>query len=103
MASVSTHATNGNGRPQHAVRDRHFPIHDSRKIWIVTRGKIDVFLQIVDEDHRAGARFHVMRAEEGQAILGIDLSERPYVSLIACQAQGPLRIQGGGFGIHQPT
>ena len=104
MASVSTHTTNGNGRPQHAVRDRHFPIHDSRKIWIVTRGKIDVFLQIVDEDHRAGARFHVMRAEEGQAILGIDLSERPYVNLIACphpNSEFSCRALGDVFNPHQ--
>ncbi len=88
MATLPAYTTNGNGRPHLDVRDRHFLVHDSRKVWIVNRGKIDLFLQIVDEEQRAGARFHIMRAAEGQAILGMDASDRPYVNLVACPHPG---------------
>jgi NHLM bacteriocin system ABC transporter ATP-binding protein len=88
MATLPIETGNENGRAQHSVRDRRFPILDSRKIWTVSRGKVDVFLQIIDEEHRAGARFFIMRAGEGDAILGIDVNERPYVNLIACPHPG---------------
>lgn len=88
MATLPLHSTNGNGRSHPAVPDRHFLVHDSKTMWLVEHGKIDLFLQIIDDEHRGGARFHILRVEAGQAILGIDTSERPYVNLVACPHPG---------------
>ena len=49
------------------LANRPFSVQDPESVWIVDSGKVDLFLV-----SGAGARFHVMRVEENQAIFGFD-------------------------------
>lgn len=62
----------------HILSNRPFPIQDPDSTWIVQSGKLDLFLV-----SGAGARFHVMRCEEGHAIFGLDFDLYPDTQLLA--------------------
>jgi NHLM bacteriocin system ABC transporter ATP-binding protein len=48
-----------------------FQIEDPDSVWLVRSGTIDLFLVEVKDGEAFGARHHVMRISEGEAVLGI--------------------------------
>jgi NHLM bacteriocin system ABC transporter ATP-binding protein len=67
---------------------RQFPIHDATKLWLVTSGKVDLFLQPPGPEGLPGALSHVLRVEPGEAFFGISVANHPGVSLLACLHPG---------------
>jgi NHLM bacteriocin system ABC transporter ATP-binding protein len=49
-----------------------FLIHDPEKMWLVESGGMDLFLVSIEDGHAVGARQHVLRANSGTAVFGID-------------------------------
>jgi len=68
---------------QDILANRPFPVQDPDSVWIVDSGKLDLFLV-----SGAGARFHVMRVEEGQAIFGFGFNLDSDTQLIAVSNPG---------------
>jgi NHLM bacteriocin system ABC transporter ATP-binding protein len=48
-----------------------FLVEDDESVWIVEAGKLDLFLVDLKAGEPAGARYHVMRVEESQAVFGV--------------------------------
>lgn len=62
---------------------RSLTLDDTEQIWIVERGKLDLFLQDLREDGSLSARYHIARMAEGDGVFGIDTSSYPGLKLIA--------------------
>jgi NHLM bacteriocin system ABC transporter ATP-binding protein len=62
---------------------RSFHPHESDRVWLIESGKIDLFLQDVRHDRLVGARTHLTRLEQGQALFGVNAQRYPGVSLVA--------------------
>ena len=48
-----------------------FPVQDAGSIWIVERGKLDLFLVSGRNGQPGGSRYPVMRIEAGEAVFGV--------------------------------
>ncbi len=48
-----------------------FSVEDPGSIWLVKSGKLDLFVVTTNDDGSCGARFHVLRVEEGHAVFGV--------------------------------
>jgi NHLM bacteriocin system ABC transporter ATP-binding protein len=70
-------------RPNHA-----FSIHLPDVIWFVQSGKLDLFMVRTAKDGLAGARHHVLRVEQGQAIFGMCPIEGNEHALVASATPG---------------
>jgi hypothetical protein len=64
-------------------------LSERENIWVVHSGKVDVFLVQVQKGKPVGSRTHLFRAEEGDALLGMDLTRygRGF-GLLACGITG---------------
>jgi ATP-binding cassette subfamily C protein len=51
-----------------------FSIVEPGTAWVVLAGKLDVFLVMRRQDGAEGARFHILRAEDGAAVLGLPMA-----------------------------
>ena len=60
-----------------------FPLHDASSVWIVECGKLDLFLVSGENDRPNGARYPVMRVEEGEAVFGVGEMAAIHGQLIA--------------------
>ncbi len=60
-----------------------FPIHDPDKVWLVEEGKVDLFLIESRDGQAAGARHHLLRVEQGEAIFGIVLPAAQSLRILA--------------------
>jgi NHLM bacteriocin system ABC transporter ATP-binding protein len=56
-------------------------------LWVVLEGRVDVFVSLRTEEGTLGARRHVLRVEQNEAIFGIDLSDAGF-ALLAQAAPG---------------
>src|SRR5438309_8484951 len=75
--------------PEENGRNWYFCAADAQKLWIVKSGKVDVFLQEIKGD-QLGARFHLLRVEEGEVIFGLHLSRDTRLVLVASLHPGTL-------------
>jgi NHLM bacteriocin system ABC transporter ATP-binding protein len=60
-----------------------FPVQDASTVWIVECGKLDLFLVSGENDRPSGARYPVMRVEEGEAVFGVGEMAATHEQLIA--------------------
>ena len=65
-----------------------FSIHTADSVWIVQSGKLDLFLVDNAEGQPTGARHHVLRVEQGNAVFGIDFHGRAGTSMVATATPG---------------
>jgi NHLM bacteriocin system ABC transporter ATP-binding protein len=59
------------GTPQFHPSNAPFPVQDQNSVWLVQSGKLDLFLMRSRDGELFGARHHVLRVEEGQAVFGV--------------------------------
>ena len=62
--------------------------NDPEKVWLVASGKLDLFLVDTKDGEPAGARYHVLRVEEGQAVFGLRSEAHPDIGIIATALPG---------------
>ncbi len=55
------------------ARHQPFLLDEPDSVWLVYAGKVDVFAVEVQDDQPIGIRRHLLRAEAGQAIFGMDV------------------------------
>jgi NHLM bacteriocin system ABC transporter ATP-binding protein len=60
------------GRLVHAPGYRPIPLDDARIAWVVYAGRLDVFAMPVENGRVAGIRRHLLRAEAGHAVFGME-------------------------------
>ena len=68
--------------------NRQFSIHDENRVWTVTSGKVDLFIQTPGPGERPGALSHIVRIEQNQVFFGIEAENYNGVSVIACLHPG---------------
>lgn len=88
-----------------------FRVEDPNSVWIVQSGKLDLFIVATQEGAMYGARHHVLRVEEGQAVFGVG-SHLENAMLVACAAPGTtlrslslqnfLRVDGDAIAGYSP-
>ncbi len=59
------------GRLLDAEGNRPLPLDDGESVWVVYRGKVDVFAVRMHDGETVGARQHLFRIEAGQLLFGI--------------------------------
>src|SRR5438046_3261639 len=62
-----------------------FSVEEPESVWIVEAGKLDLFLLDLKDGQPVGARFHVMRIDERNAVFGVG-THLPGVALMATAA-----------------
>jgi ATP-binding cassette subfamily C protein len=84
-----------------------FSIHAPGAVWIVRSGKLDLFMVETSNGEPAGARHHVLRVEEGQAVFGMELIPQIETAIVATATPGTqlLYLPQAGFRdlAHRPT
>lgn len=58
----------------HQHHTRPVLLADPERVWLVAEGKVDLFIVPVAGGEPAGARQHLCRLEQGQALFGLDLT-----------------------------
>ena len=53
------------------VPNQPFSLADTESVWVVQSGKLDIFLTQMKDGEAFGARYHVLRVQEGQAVFGV--------------------------------
>src|ERR1051326_7162417 len=72
MAASSVLKLEKYGSLEIPVPNAPFSVEDARTVWLVGSGKLDLFL--INEKKNGelvGARHHVLRVDEGQAVFGV--------------------------------
>jgi NHLM bacteriocin system ABC transporter ATP-binding protein len=64
-----------------------FSLHDAGTIWIVESGRLDIYLVNAHDNEPTGARFHLLRVSQGEAVFGFGLSA-PHLVVSASAAPG---------------
>lgn len=75
------------GKIESCVPNAPFPVEDPSRVWIVQSGKLDLFMVATQDGVLYGARNHVVRVEQGQAVFGVG-SHFESATLVACAAPG---------------
>ena len=82
---------------------------DPEKVWIVASGKLDLFLVDIEQGEPVGARYHVLRLEEGQAVFGFGSDTNAETDVVAsappgtkliCIDQARLREESGAGSLN---
>jgi NHLM bacteriocin system ABC transporter ATP-binding protein len=79
------------GTVHHPASNVPFFVQDTSKVWVVQKGKLDLFLSSVKGGDLTGARHHVMRVEENRAVFGAG-SHFEDVALVASPAPGTVLL-----------
>src|SRR5438045_4181725 len=75
------------GQIKPCVPNVPFSVEDPNSVWIVQSGKLDLFMVATQDGALYGARNHVLRVEEGQAVFGLG-SHIEHATMVACAAPG---------------
>jgi NHLM bacteriocin system ABC transporter ATP-binding protein len=65
-----------------------FPINMPDSVWVVQAGKLDLFLVHSDSGELSGARYHILRIEQGHAVFGMDSSHHGGMVIVATSTPG---------------
>src|ERR1700720_2281795 len=87
------------GIPEAPASNSPFSLRDAGSVWIVERGKLDLFLVSGLNGQPTGARYPVMRVEEGEAVFGFGQTVAVNAQLIASAFPDTklLRVPSSGF------
>lgn len=75
------------GKVETCTPNLPFSVEDANTVWIVQSGKLDLFVVATKSGSLYGARHHVSRVEEGQAIFGVG-NHLHEAALVASAAPG---------------
>jgi NHLM bacteriocin system ABC transporter ATP-binding protein len=56
---------------QYPAPNALFSVEDPNTVWLIDAGKLDVFMVAMKDGKPVGARHHLLRVEEGQALFGV--------------------------------
>jgi len=68
--------------------NRPFSIHVPNSVWLVRSGNLDLFAMRTVNHELSGAREHILRVQEGGAVLGIPPIEDAGISIVATATPG---------------
>ena len=71
------------GTPEAPASNSPFSLRDAGSVWIIERGRLDLFLVSGLNGQPTGARYPVMRVEEGEAVFGVGENVAVNAQLIA--------------------
>jgi NHLM bacteriocin system ABC transporter ATP-binding protein len=72
MGTVETPGLESLGAPFEVKPNRPFLVHDPDSVWLISAGKVDLFLVDTKDGEAIGARWHAVRLEAGEALFGLD-------------------------------
>ncbi len=77
------------GQARDVTGHQPLPLGDGTAVWLVRSGRVDVFATAAGTEGRDGGRVHVLRAEAGQALFGVEPSDpSTRLTLLATGAPG---------------
>ena len=76
------------GSPIEPAANQTLFLSDPEKVWLVASGKLDLFLVDTEQGEPIGARFHVLRVEEGQAVFGLGSDGSAETEIVASAPPG---------------
>jgi len=76
------------GVPIEPAANQTLFLGDPEKVWVVVSGKLDLFLVDIEQGEPVGARYHVLRVEEGQAVFGLGSDASAETEIVASAPPG---------------
>ena len=76
------------GSPIEPAANQTLFLSDPEKAWLVASGKLDLFLVDTQQGEPVGARYHVLRIEEGQAVFGLGSDGSADTEIVASAPPG---------------
>jgi NHLM bacteriocin system ABC transporter ATP-binding protein len=86
------------GRLLSVAGNKPLVLDDPDAVWVVYSGHVEVFAVRVEAGEVVGARTHLFRVDNGEALFGMDLADSP-IGLLAAAAPGTrlLRVRRSGL------
>lgn len=82
------------GKPLEITGNRPVLLTDSRSVWLVTKGHVDLFFVQTDQGDQIGIRRHLLRLGSGHLFMGIDSAKHErHLALLAVGTMGNSVLQ----------